>query len=81
MTTMPLQTTDEILHAVKHLPDGATLIMPQVSWNNYERLLEALAERPHFRVSYDCGMLEIVSPGHRHEAHEQLIGDLVLIAL
>jgi Uma2 family endonuclease len=80
MTTMPLQTTDEILDAVEHLPDGATLIMPQVSWDDYERLLEGLAERPHFKVSYDCGMLEIMSPGHRHEAHDQLIGDLVLIA-
>ena len=59
MTTMPLQTTAEILDAVEHLPDGATLIMPQVSWDDYERLLEALAERSHFKVSYDCGMLEI----------------------
>lgn len=80
MTTMPLQTTAEILDAVEHLPDGATLIMPQVSWDDYERLLEALAERSHFKVSYDCGMLEIMSPGHRHKAHAQLLGDLILIA-
>lgn len=80
MTTMSLQTTDEILSAMEHLPGGATLVMSQVSWDDYECLLEALAERPHFRVSYDRGTLEIMSPRHEHGAYEQLISDLVLIA-
>jgi len=43
-------------------------------------VLERLAERPHFRVSYDRGILEIMSPRPEHGAYEHLISDLVLIA-
>jgi len=80
MTTVPQLTTDEILDAAEHLPGGATLVMPQVSWDDYECVLGGLAERPHFRVSYDRGILEIMSPRPEHGAYEHLISDLVLIA-
>ncbi len=33
MTTMSLPATDEILDAAEHLPYGATLIVPEVSWD------------------------------------------------
>jgi Uma2 family endonuclease len=74
---MNLQATGEILRAAEHLPDGATLVVPQVEWADYERLLEELAERPHLRVSYDCGRLEIVSPSRKHDKYERFIDDLV----
>jgi Uma2 family endonuclease len=77
---MLLPTTDEILDAAEHLPHGAMLVMPRVSWDDYERVLERLAERPHFRVSYDRGILEIMSPRPEHGAYEHLISDLVLVA-
>lgn len=80
MPTMLLPNTDEILDAAQHLPDGAMLVMPRVSWDDYERVLERLAERPHFRVSYDRGILEIMSPRPEHGAYEHLISDLVLAA-
>lgn len=77
MTSMNLQATGEILHATEHLPGGATLIVPQVAWDDYEYLLDELAERPHLRVSYDCGRLEIVSPSANHEKYAEFINDLV----
>ena len=80
MPLMSVQTENEILEAVEHLPDDAILIKPQVSWDDYERLLEALAERPHLRLSYDCGRLEIVTHGMSHGAYERLIEDLVRVA-
>jgi Uma2 family endonuclease len=68
---------DEVLDATAHLPDGATLIVPQFDWDDYERLLEDLTERPRLRVSYDCGRLEIVSPLPEHEKYARFIDDLV----
>ena len=79
MTSMSLPATHEILDATEHLPGGATLVVSQVAWDDYERVLEGLAERPRLRVSYDCGRLEIVSPSREHETTERLIEDLVLL--
>jgi Uma2 family endonuclease len=76
---MSLRTTSEILDAAEHLPEGATLIIPQLVWEDYERLLEGLAERPHLRVSYDSGRLEIVSPSREHEEFTRLIDRLVYV--
>ena len=77
MAPMTLPLTHEILDATEHLPIGATLVVPQVSWDDYEILLEELAERPHFRVSYDCGKLEIMSPSRDHEKYTRFFDDLV----
>jgi len=74
---MSLPATDEILDAAEHLPNGAVLIVPEVSWDDYERLLEGIGDRPHFRVSYDCGRLEILSPSSRHEIYENIFNRLV----
>jgi|SRR6185295_13396011 len=79
MALMNLQITNEILDAAEHLPVGATLVVPQLSWDDYEHLLEDLAERSHLRVSYDRGRLEIMSPSRGHESIVCLIEDLVLI--
>jgi Uma2 family endonuclease len=77
---MILRITDEILDAANHLPGGATLVVPNVEWEDYERLLEDLMARPHLRTSYDCGRLEILSPSAEHGEYERLIEDLVTIA-
>ncbi|MBI4262785.1 MAG: hypothetical protein HY657_00265 [Acidobacteria bacterium] len=39
--------------ALEHLPAGATLVFRDVGWEEYERLLEDLRERPGLRVTYD----------------------------
>ena len=57
--------------AVEHLPEGAILVLQDVSWEDYEQLVDDLAEdRPAVRVSYDAGRLEIMSP---HSGHEEYI--------
>jgi len=69
--------TADYLNAVEHLPDGATLVVHQVTWDEYERLLEDLSDRPHLRVSYDRGKLDIMSPLPEHEDYARFIDDLV----
>ena len=64
---------------IEHLPEGATLVLPQFSWEDYERLLEELRERPHLRISYDRGKLEIMSPLPEHEEYGRFIDDLVRV--
>ena len=78
MTSMSLQTTREVVEASEHLPAGTTLVVPEVNWDDYERLLETFAEC-HLRVNYDCGRLEIVSPLPEHERYGRFIEDLVLL--
>jgi Uma2 family endonuclease len=77
MMSVNLQAARDILSATQHLPDGATLVVHQVEWDTYERLLEDLARRPRLRVSYDCGRLEVVSPSSRHERHARFFDSLV----
>ena len=79
MRPMSFQTADEIVDAGEHLPNGATLVIDQITWDDYEYLLEGLGDRPHLRISYDCGKLEIVSPLPEHGKYERLIEDLVLM--
>jgi len=76
---MSLGASTEILEAVEHLPNGATLVVREFSWDDYERLLDNLVDRPGLRISYDSGTLEIMSPTFRHEECQELIGDLVVI--
>ena len=71
--------TTPYLEAIEHLPGGATLVIHQVSWDDYERLLQDLFDRPHLRISYDRGKLEIMSPSPEHEEYAEFIDDLVLL--
>ena len=68
---------EEILEAARHLPESSALVVTEVPWDDYEQLLEHLVERPRFRLSYDGGRLEILSPSQRHEVCLKLIEDLV----
>ena len=73
--------TADYMEAIEHLPEGTTLVIHQVSWDDYEQLLEdvAAAARPNLRVSYNCGRLEIMSPLREHEEYGRFIERLVQI--
>ncbi len=74
----PMSTRSaEYLEAIDHLPLGATLVFRQVSWEQYEELLEDLGDRPGLRVSYDEGRLEIMSPLPEREEYKDSIYSLV----
>jgi Uma2 family endonuclease len=69
---MGIQTAG-YLEAIEHLPDGATLVLHRFGWEDYERLLDELRDRPTLRVSYDSGTLEIMSPLPEHEEYASFI--------
>ena len=79
MRAMSFERINEIVEVSEHLPNGASVVVHQLDWDDYERVLENLVERPGLRVSYDSGRLEIVSPLSRHGRYARLIGDLVVV--
>src|SRR5262245_48747451 len=61
-------TASVYLEAIAHLPAGATLILPDVAWDDYERLVEHdLGDHSSVRVTYDQGRLEVMSPTSEHD--------------
>jgi Uma2 family endonuclease len=68
-----ISRTADYFDAINHLPTGATLVVHQFSWSDYERLLEELSDRRDLRVSYDRGKLEIMSPLPEHELFAKVI--------
>jgi Uma2 family endonuclease len=64
------------VETVKSPPDGRVLLH-NVSWETYERLIAEREERPVPRFFYDRGELEILSPSAEHESIGRLISSLV----
>lgn len=71
-------STREYMEAIEHLPEGATLVLQQFSWDDYERLVEDLTvSHARLRVTYDHGRVEIMSPLNEHEGYARFIDALV----
>ena len=52
------------------------IVLYDVPWSAYERLLEAFGDR-RFRHAYDDGVLEIMSPNKRHDRAKKLLGRMI----
>lgn len=59
------------------VPPGQRVLFSDVSWQEFEAILEDLGEHRASRVAYDNGILEIMTPLPEHEAGKVIIGDLV----
>ena len=75
---MNVETTD-YLDAINHLPPGGKLTLYEIRWEEYEQLLDQVGDSSHFRISYDNGRLEVLTPSYKHEKYKSLLHDLVLI--
>jgi Uma2 family endonuclease len=53
------------------------ILIRDVSWQMFEKILEELGETRAARVCYSQGMLEIMRPLAEHEDDKVIIGDLV----
>ncbi|HEY7424761.1 MAG TPA: Uma2 family endonuclease [Gemmataceae bacterium] len=56
---------------------GQRLLLYNVDWQTYTRLLRIFAEHPSVRLAYDRGTLEIMSPLPEHEKDADFLGVLV----
>jgi Uma2 family endonuclease len=60
---------------------GQCLTLREISWTEFEAILEELGEHRAARVAYYQGVLEIRMPSPEHEVDKELIGDMVKILL
>jgi Uma2 family endonuclease len=73
MVTLQLRQID--------VPPGHRVIFKDVSWQEFEAILEELGDRRASRLAYSKGTLEIRMPLPKHEKAKAIIGDLVKILL
>lgn len=61
---------------VSQLPDDASVTFNDVSWDEYEDLLEQVGEAPGLRISYDDGSLQVMTISSEHEKYASFINSL-----
>ena len=52
-------------------------LLKNISWQTYEALLKDMESQPGIRLTYDRGILEIMTPLDPHETYSTLIGRFV----
>jgi Uma2 family endonuclease len=73
LVTTPIQSIE--------LSPGSAIRIPNVSWEEYEALLEAWGEKRHTRIAYSQEVLEIMSPLPAHERPNRIIAYIVTTIL
>ena len=62
-----IAVTSNYLSLVKSLPADAATMLRNVSWQEYEILLNEITDDPRLRLSYDNGTLQIMTISREHE--------------
>jgi len=62
---------------VSQLPENASVTFQDVSWDEYEELLEQVGEAPGLRISYDNGSLQVMTISSEHEKYAFFINSLI----
>ena len=69
---MTTHATSYLVDVIAHMPARGKLILYDVSWEEYEQLLDELGDCA-LRISYFRGRLEIMSPTLRHERPKDIL--------
>lgn len=64
-----------------HLEPGSHVTIPEVSWQDFEHILQELGENRGSRIAYSRKTLEIMVPLPDHERSKILISDIVKVLL
>ena len=59
------------------VPPGQRVVLQDITWQEFESVLEELGEHRAARIAYENGLLEIMAPLPEHEDNEEIIGDLI----
>lgn len=59
------------------VPPGQRVLLRDVSWQEFEAILEELGDHRGSRLAYNNGLLEIMMPSSEHEDDQEIIGDLL----
>ena len=69
--------TTNYFGAVSQLPEDSVLIFHNVTWDEYEELLAQVGEASGRRISFNDGMLKIMTLSDEHEKYVRFIDCLV----
>jgi Uma2 family endonuclease len=64
---------------VAQLPDDTVVTFHDASWEDYEQLLEQVGEAGGLRISFDSGMLTVMTISTEHENYAQFLEGLMTI--
>ena len=73
MATMTASYADKIQNSIAHLPSGGTMIVPDVSWEDYQQLVAEANNQNGVRLTFAQGNLEIMSPLPVHEKYKEFL--------
>ena len=59
------------------VPPGQRVVLQDITWQEFESVLEELGEHRAARIAYENGLLEIMAPLPEHEDNKEIIGDLI----
>lgn len=60
---------------------GQRVLLRNISWGEFEQILDELGNSRASRLAYYKGILEIIVPLAEHERGKEIIGDLIKILL
>jgi Uma2 family endonuclease len=59
------------------VPAGQRLLLHDITWQEFEQILQELGEHRGSRLAYENGTLEIMIPLPEHEDDKEIVGDLL----
>jgi Uma2 family endonuclease len=59
------------------VPPGQRLLLQDITWQEFETILEELGDRRSARLAYDNDTLEMMMPLPEHEDDKEIVGDLI----
>jgi Uma2 family endonuclease len=59
------------------VPPGQRVILHDVTWQEFENILEELGDCRGSRLAYSNGIMEMMMPLSEHEDNKEIIGDLI----
>ena len=62
---------------VSNLPPDAAVTFRDVGWDEYEELLEQVGEAEHLRISFDDGVLQVMTLSAEHEKYARFFESLM----
>jgi Uma2 family endonuclease len=74
-----ITATSNYYDIISQMPEGAVRVFHNVTWDEYEELLEQVGESRHgLRISYNDGTLKVISVSSKHEQFADFIKSLVM---
>lgn len=72
-----ISKAENLVELIERMSADSVLTLHDVSWDDYEELLESLGDASGQRISYNEGTLQIMTLSQKHEKYSRLIERIV----